>query len=268
MVAATDISPDEAYYSKYYKDDYYTSIQLFGIMKNICKYMKKQVFKNRLQLIRAYAPRAEKILEIGCGMGDFLRFLNASYKCSGIEINSKACEYIRMNYPDIAVFDKRIDNDSFKADELAKYECIVMWHVLEHIEHPRIFIENLTKMLVNDGVVIFSIPNRNSIGFRLTKKWWFHLDAPRHLFHYNYDAIKKLFDQNVWEIELTKASKLEYLQDLGRSVYESLKTNISLWDKIIFVFIVPIFTVIRLLVSCVSPLNAEISTYVIRKTSN
>ena len=96
-----------------------------------------------------------RILEIGCGRGEFLQYLPSTYQKYGVEINKLGIEHIRQNYKDITVFTDRIDSPTFNPASLGTYDIIIMWHVLEHIEDPIIFFQNISKLLSEKGVLLF-----------------------------------------------------------------------------------------------------------------
>ena len=140
-----------------------------------------------------------------------------------------------------------------------------MWHVFEHIDNPVAFVGSLSKLLPKDGVIIFDIPNRNSIGFNLTKKTWFHLDTPRHLFYYSYDSMRALLEKHNFEIIKYKANIVDYFHDLSISFYMRFKkTNNLFLNIIIAAAFIPPTIVIRFLAALFVPSISEINAYVVK----
>ena len=158
-----------------------------------------------------------------------------------------------------------IDKESFSFSEFGQFDVIIMWHVFEHIENPLIFMKNIAKLLFKDGIIILDIPNRNSLGFNLTKKRWFHLDVPRHLFHYNYQIMCELLKKCELRIFGFRANNRDYLQDLSASFYMLFASKEPFIYKMIALVSIPVAFMVRLITALVAPRLAELNTYVIKK---
>jgi hypothetical protein len=64
------------------------------------------------------------------------------------------------------------------------YDAASFQHALEHIAHPLQDLERVRAALRTDGLVLIAVPN---FGYRLRKlfgTYWYHLDLPRHRFHF------------------------------------------------------------------------------------
>ncbi len=265
--AFTAVNPDSEFYEKYYPQEYYPQTQYPSLVNKILLFLQNLSFSRRVDLIKKYCPKAKNILEIGCARGEFLQYLPSSFKKSGIEINPQGYNHIKQNYPDINIYNIHLDNPDTQTKEYGSYDVIIMWHVLEHVQNPDIFIANIRKLLVKDGLFIFEIPNRNSFGFRLLKQRWFHLDTPRHLFHYNYASIQKLTQKHNLQIVGFKGDFCDYFQDLASSFY-ALAENRNLFFKMITMLVViPFSLVIRLIVALFIPHLSEVNIYVVKHVS-
>ena len=64
-----------------------------------------------------------------------------------------------------------------------KFDIVILWHVLEHLEHQEELLDVVTSHLDEDGMLIIAVPNFSSLQRRMFNKYWFHLDLPRHLVH-------------------------------------------------------------------------------------
>ena len=128
-----------------------------------------------------YIPKNKdaKILDIGCGMGQFLGVLKAeSYtNLKGIDINNEAlasCRKKGLNVTQIT------DTRDYKVPENEKYDFIIMSHVLEHIEKD-IIIDTLIhirqNLLAQGGSFALMVPNGQSF----TGTYWRYEDFTHHL---------------------------------------------------------------------------------------
>lgn len=267
-VTFTAVNINADYYNKYYHENYYLPTSSNSLIAGCLSFLQDFSFKNRLKLIERYkSGQGNRILEIGCAQGEFLNFLPEYYKKSGVEINKAGYDYVKANYKHIDVHNVRINDQAFEASSLGKFDLIIMWHVFEHIQDPAIFTKNLAKLLNQNGVIIFDIPNRNSFGFSLCGKWWFHLDAPRHLFHYNHTSMRNLLQKNDLNIIAYLGNFRDYPQDLPASFYAKFKTNNFIINFLLFIVILPAVVIFRVLISLFAAERAEINTYIVKHSN-
>ncbi len=261
-VLFTDVIPNYQYYRKYYPKNYYETIPNNGLAQLVLSWFNNLGFARRMAIINRFKPTGKNVLDIGCANGEFLNQLPANFERYGVEVNTDAYLYIKKNYPDITVYNQKIDSTKFKNN--IRFDIIVMWHVLEHVDNPNIFFKSIRKILNKNGVLIIEIPNRDSLGLNIARSSWFHLDTPRHLFFYNYICLKELLRKNHLRIINYSSDPLSYFHDLSFSLYNMPKQNNLFIDFILFIIIVPITLLIRLILSLFYPRAAEINTYVIK----
>ncbi|MBU0633736.1 MAG: class I SAM-dependent methyltransferase [Candidatus Omnitrophica bacterium] len=267
-VAFTQVHVGPEYYKKYYRKDYYCPINSNGLIGKCLFFLQEFSFKKRLKLIERYkSSKGNRILEVGCAKGEFLNSLPESYDKCAVEINEDGYNFVKENYKNIDIHNVRINDRDFKASKFGEFDVIIMWHVFEHVEDPAVFIDNLSKLLAKDGVLIFDIPNKDSLGFNLTQHWWFHLDAPRHLFHYNYKSIDSLIQRSKLKIVGHVGNIWDYPQDLPASFYSKFKTANFILNSLFFIFVLPVLTIFRFIVALFFSKKAEINTYIAKRAN-
>ncbi|MFA6920225.1 MAG: class I SAM-dependent methyltransferase [Gallionella sp.] len=110
----------------------------------------KWEFDKAIDIISQYKPAS--ILEIGCGEGYFLsRIATCADRVLGIDINSRA----------LAIAEKKglkVSNKSIEEIE-EKFDMIVLFQVLEHLELPMGLISEAVKKLNSGGVLMLAVPN-------------------------------------------------------------------------------------------------------------
>jgi len=72
--------------------------------------------------------------------------------------------------------------EALRAD--ARFDLIIMFHVLEHIGEPVALLRECAKRLAPGGRLITNVPNFSSWQSRFAGSNWLHLDVPRHLVHF------------------------------------------------------------------------------------
>ena len=72
------------------------------------------------------------------------------------------------------------------------FDLVVIWHVLEHLSDPVATVHQAAAMLRPGGVLALAVPNFSSRQARWFGADWFHLDLPRHLWHFRADDLRQI----------------------------------------------------------------------------
>lgn len=150
----------------------------------------------RLGLISRWLKHEDPILDIGCCIGEFIRFAEQYYECYGFEPNHSAAEIAiaRVNYTKV----KTELNGS-----IPKVKLITMFDVFEHIEDPHSFLETLTKSyLQTDGIIVLTTPNAGCIPLwdDMRLQSWKHYKPKEHLYLYTERSLVHLFGEYGFEL--------------------------------------------------------------------
>ncbi len=142
-------------------------------------------------------PEGAAILDVGCGRGVlFGPLADRGFRVFGIEVNQEA---IRGCDPRAEV---RIAERLSEAGlDREAFDEVIIWHVLEHMADPFDAIEECARILAPGGRLIVAVPNLSSAQARWSGPHWFHLDPPRHLYHFPYQALRRLVEQAGFEVQ-------------------------------------------------------------------
>jgi len=142
----------------------------------------------RADRVGKYA-RGGSILDIGCGSGGFLRSLDTQrWQKYGVEVSPVPAKSAQQQV-DIDVFVGDLREANFLDDQ---FDVITLWHVFEHLHEPREVLQEIKRILKRGGLLLIAVPNFESLERKLTKEEWYHLDIPRHLFHFSPETIGKM----------------------------------------------------------------------------
>lgn len=211
--------PNQDEIGKFYNIDYYTTGNRFKTF--IEKHLTHYSNLGKKKLIAKY-KQAGKLLDIGCGTGEFLSsFISGKWNLCGIEPNSKgfnlSCKKVKGK-----IINNKLSNCKFSNDY---FDVITMWQVFEHIHDPNKELQEINRILKDDGILVMGVPNVKSLGFKMAREHWFHLDSPRHLYHYDSTTINKILSKNGFKVFKMAFPFLEYPLDLYHSLLNSLGKN-------------------------------------------
>lgn len=185
--------PGQKWISRYYQDPSYQPHQKKALSLSGKAYQAVRIWNNRYKhrLIEKYSRRG-KILDYGCGTGEFLlEMKNSGWDTLGLEPSAEAAAVAR-NYqiPIIPAL------NSFPG----KVDVITLWHVLEHVHEARRLLADLKNILQPTGLLCIAIPNRRSLDAAFFKNHWVAYDAPRHLYHFSPADMEKLLQSAGFKI--------------------------------------------------------------------
>ncbi len=250
--------PIEEEIHSYYSDNYYLSKG--SIKSKIEKFILRPYY---MSLKRAHIKQFKKkgkILDIGCGGGDFINLLpKNNWEVYGIEPNQTGFNLSSDgNNKKMNIYDKKLLSCKFPDNY---FDVITMWHVFEHIHKPNKELQEIKRVLKDDAIFILAVPNIKSFGFKICKEHWFHLDAPRHLYHYDSATIRKILDNNKFEVVKIVFSLTEYPLDLYHSIMNSMNINKYKFFKILFI---PLILIFSLFLKVIGPLfqSSEVMTVI------
>lgn len=197
--------PNKDEIGKYYKSDEYYSHQenKEGFIPKVYEKVKSINLKNKYT-IATEKTRKGKILDIGCGVGDFLHTMEQhGWKGTGVEPSEEAK----------AIAKKRIKAQLLSSEEQenlteGSFDVITMWHVLEHVDALRWQIQQLYRLCKPGGRIIIALPNYKSYDGQYYKAAWAAYDVPRHLNHFNEETIIKIFEES--HLKHIKTEKLHW----------------------------------------------------------
>ena len=213
---------DQAFYERYYDSTYYDPAPPKGLVwaSRPAALLARWSTARKAGICRqalARPARPIRLLDFGCGAGDFLASLDqAVFAAEGVEINSvgrAACTAkgvrVRDSLPAISAAGEH------------GFDVITMWHVLEHLPDPREVLLSLRRLLRPGGVIVIAVPNHRCLGFRLGAGDWFHLDSPRHLFIPSRRTLEYLASESALKVQACHSEWYDYPLDLWWSVRNS-----------------------------------------------
>lgn len=160
------------------------------------KSMKKNSLDDtyrRADLVSEYISSSHNLLDIGSGYGFFLQEMHKrGYNITGIEI-SKEKRKISSRVSNVKVLDVNLIDDN---KELPTFDCITLFHVLEHISDPIHFLKVIKKHLGSDGKLIIEVPNIDDMLLWECEEYRNFYWQRAHLFYFNAKTLKEVVKES------------------------------------------------------------------------
>jgi SAM-dependent methyltransferase len=164
----------------YYPEDYASHPKLVQDEPNFLRRLDIRYGPwKRVRSIKRFQPNGN-LLEIGCGTGLFLEeaLRSGCWTVAGVEPSERAATYAREKLH-VPIYQNRFSEVKLTPES---YDLIVMWNVLEHLEHPIYDLRYAYQLLKERGWLILAIPNLEGFEASWFGPYWVGWDLPRHLY--------------------------------------------------------------------------------------
>jgi 2-polyprenyl-3-methyl-5-hydroxy-6-metoxy-1,4-benzoquinol methylase len=176
-LAWTSPEPNEKQLDQAYGESYYSSTETK--FNPVIEWWTRFSARRRARkLVHRHGTSSKKlkILDIGCGRGVLLNgFRQLGHEVLGIERAGSGFDTL----PGIEPLSLQE-----LVDDKQRFDLVVLWHVLEHLPEPQQALEQVHQLLNDDGSLFVEVPNYGGLQSRIFAANWFHLDVPRHLYHF------------------------------------------------------------------------------------
>jgi SAM-dependent methyltransferase len=192
-IAQTVPRPPEHTLGRFYPPSYYPA---GGYNQAYYRRRIQPSQRDKLDIVRRFRSSGT-LLDVGCGAGFFLREAsNAGFSAQGVEFSHEAVEFgmrwgsVRITEGDL--LDTRFPDSSF--------DIVTLWHALEHLPRPIEALKRIRALLKPGGVLVIAVPNFDSLQARAFRSRWYHLEVPRHLYHFTPGTLRKLLDSGGFDV--------------------------------------------------------------------
>lgn len=179
------------------------------------------------EIITILSPKkGERILDVGCGTGEFCYFLKKKYEVvpEGIDVNEKALKIASSNYPDIL-----FKNVKLKDMDKDIYDAVTMIEVVEHLPKPLNTLRSIKRLLKKEGRIVVSTPNRWAFLHKIKSAitGYDYLYDPLHIQLFNHKSLLSLFLKAGFNVDkvYTKPLGIPFIRHINESLYFNIKSS-------------------------------------------
>lgn len=155
--------------------------------------------KKHIDIMEALCHRTGRVLDVGCGVGNFLAYARAKgWECWGIDFDADAVRAGKQTFG-LACLDVASLSEFAKAHQDLRFDLITFFDVFEHIDNHNEFLTLVSGMLAPGGSIALSVPYRR--GWR----WLMPHDLPpRHLTRWDERALTNTLARHGFKINFLK----------------------------------------------------------------
>ena len=138
-----------------------------------------------------YSKPGMRVLDYGCGVGvSLIEINNLGAEAFGIEVDENVG-------PIAEALNLKIHIGSLESMPYPDhyFDLITLNQVIEHIPDPVQFLKALKAKLKQDGKIMLSFPNANSLTRKMFGRRWLHWHVPYHLNHFSKKSTEFLLKQ-------------------------------------------------------------------------
>lgn len=150
--------------------------------------------------IRSYVKKNEihSVLEVGAGTGEFLDYLRQEVNIEAVGLDTTRSSYEVCIKKGIKAYNESLEKYILKHNE--KYDLVVAFHLLEHVENPLDLVSDMMQLLNPGGLCMLSFPYSDQ---RISKCFTTANNMPpHHVTRWELPAIKALAEAVSADVEI------------------------------------------------------------------
>ena len=152
--------------------------------------------------LRTLIAPGDRLLDVGCGRGTLVRCARqAGLEAYGVERSSSPAHTLPY------IFHQDLRECRFPGGH---FQLVVLWHVLEHLDDPAGALQEIHRILKPGGWLSVAVPNFGGAQAHASGPDWFHLDLPRHFWHFRSRTLRQMLEHQGFRLASSDTLSLEY----------------------------------------------------------
>ncbi len=159
--------------------------------------------------------RGGRLLDIGCGAGDYLGFARRlGWQTYGLDPDPAAVEVARRRGATVV----QGTLDTVRLPD-APFDAVASMHSIEHARNPRDFLRNALALLRPGGFFYLQTPNFHSLMHRRFGADWYALEVSRHLCLLSVPALRRLLTElGSWSTLIVRSNPRRAVREQEQTV--------------------------------------------------
>lgn len=180
-------------------------------------------YQKTVQLVKKYS-KGKRILEVGAGFGLLSSMLSKERYL--VDVLEPDVEPVYLKGSPVRIYKEYLEK--FSRTTKNKYDVIILYDVLEHVDFPGMTVEIIKALLTSEGIVLIQTPNYQSLMAKIVHRWsWWMVEDHRYFF--SKKSLNLLFDKENWKNIFYKT--YEEWPDFKKNLDGNFKNKVN---KIIF----------------------------------
>ena len=160
--------------------------------------------------VRRFVAAGASILEIGSGYGWFAEKMRENgYQVDGIEISDDKRALASERVPGLKLMNVNLLCDELPPEARGKYQAVCMFHLLEHLSDPVLFLSRAAEALRPGGLLLVEVPNLDCAMRGLSEPYDDFSYLRAHLSYFRPETLHRVFE----------TAGLSEIQIIGRQLY-------------------------------------------------
>lgn len=185
----------ESELEKLYPINYY-SYKPVAARTSWLRNLGKHLFRMPIPAHDPSFPAPGKVLDIGCGSGEYLlKMREKGWRVFGVE---PSCAAVAAGRSDgLEIFRGTLAQANFPD---GFFDYVRANHSFEHMPNPHQVLAEISRILRANGKLFIGVPNTASVEFRCFKQYWWHLCIPVHAYGYSLANLQSILTQHRFHV--------------------------------------------------------------------
>ena len=181
--------------------------------------MKEFRLRQFNQFVKKYSLKGKKVLEAGCGKGEYLSLMNEfGIDGYGTEYSKESVDYCNKNGLKVS---QMFIEDGTEKIEGGKFDAFFILNFFEHVPNPNITLKGISNNLNDDGIGLIEVPNFDM----MLRNNMFSEFINDHLFYFTRETLESTLSMNGFDVIECKEIWYDYI--ISAVVKKRERTDIS-----------------------------------------
>lgn len=179
--------------------------------------------KKYLTVIKKYKKNGT-LLDLGCALGFLIELVEKNgFSAVGVDVSEYAVGLAKKLVGEEKVILGRVEElETILNNQREHFDVVTMFDLIEHLENPKRVLQQISKILSANGLLVIQTGDAGSNWAKLMGKNWHFFAPPQHFFFYSQKNLTELLKQAGFKVikvqKIGKWVSLRYLFHMMRYI--------------------------------------------------